>query len=71
MLRTAAVRVTSLILAAQHNRRGKRLDPEGGPMARLLSDNHEAARRVAREGAVLLTHTLTLPLPLPLPYPQR
>ena len=33
-------------------------------MAQLLSDNHAAALRVAREGAVLLKNTLTLTLTL-------
>jgi len=33
-------------------------------LAQLLSDNHAAALRVAREGAVLLKNTLTLTLTL-------
>ena len=51
-VRTAATRVASLILAAQHNRRGRGL--EGAALAALLADNHAAARRVACQGAVLL-----------------
>ena len=59
----------TLTLPLPPPRRGKRLDPTGAALAQLLSDNHAAARRVAREGAVLLKNSPT-PSPNPNPNPE-